>query len=54
MNELVFQSAATLAGKIRRREVSSRETVLDGIENAPSAFMNLFSGDNFGKMLVRL
>lgn len=31
-----------------------RETVLDGIENAPAAFLGLFSGDNIGKMLVRL
>jgi len=30
------------------------ETVLEGIENAPQAFLNLFSGENFGKMLVRL
>ncbi len=31
-----------------------QETILDGVENAPQAFMNLFSGDNFGKMLVKL
>ena len=38
-----------LNGKIRWKE-----TVEEGIENAPNAFMNLFRGDNFGKMLVRL
>lgn len=37
------------AGKLRWRE-----TVLDGIENAPAAFLGLFRGDNIGKMLVRL
>jgi hypothetical protein len=31
-----------------------RETVLDGIENAPEAFIGLFKGENLGKMLVRL
>ena len=31
-----------------------KETILDGIENAPKAFIGLFKGDNFGKMLVRL
>jgi hypothetical protein len=31
-----------------------KETVLDGIENAPRAFLGLFAGQNFGKMLVRL
>jgi len=31
-----------------------RETVKDGIESAPAAFIGLFSGDNAGKMVVRL
>ena len=31
-----------------------RETVVDGIENAPAAFIGLLRGDNVGKMLVRL
>jgi NADPH-dependent curcumin reductase CurA len=31
-----------------------KQTVEEGIENAPQAFLNLFSGDNFGKMLVKL
>ena len=31
-----------------------RETVHHGIENAPGAFLGLFSGDNFGKMIVQL
>jgi NADPH-dependent curcumin reductase CurA len=37
------------AGKIK-----NRETVKEGIENAPAAFMGLFKGENVGKMLVRL
>lgn len=31
-----------------------RETIADGIENAPQAFIGLFKGENFGKMLVRV
>lgn len=31
-----------------------RETIADGIENAPGAFIGLFSGDNFGKMVVKI
>jgi len=32
----------------------ARETIVDGIENAPEAFMGLLRGDNTGKMLVRV
>ncbi|MGH6873236.1 MAG: NADP-dependent oxidoreductase [Rhizomicrobium sp.] len=31
-----------------------RETVLEGIDRAPEAFIGLFKGDNMGKMLVKL
>ncbi len=37
------------AGKIQ-----TQETVENGIENAPDAFLKLFSGGNKGKMLVKL
>jgi NADPH-dependent curcumin reductase CurA len=42
-------AAWTKAGKMKWRE-----TILDGIEKAPEAFIGLFRGENFGKMLVRL
>jgi NADPH-dependent curcumin reductase CurA len=35
-------------------QMKSRETVVDGLENMPDAFRGLFSGENVGKMLVRL
>lgn len=35
-------------------QVTSRETVKDGLESAPEAFLGLFTGENMGKMLVRL
>ena len=34
--------------------LKARETVVDGLENMPSAFLGLFSGANTGKMLVRV
>jgi NADPH-dependent curcumin reductase CurA len=34
--------------------VKSRETIADGLEKAPDAFLGLFEGKNTGKMLVRL
>jgi len=43
-----------LAGWIREGKIKWEETVLEGIENAPAAFLGLFSGRNTGKMLVKL
>ena len=34
--------------------VKSRETVVEGLDNMPDAFLGLFKGDNTGKMLVKL
>ncbi|HEX6409365.1 MAG TPA: NADP-dependent oxidoreductase [Sphingomicrobium sp.] len=35
-------------------QLKSQETVVDGLEKMPDAFLGLFSGGNVGKMLVRL
>ena len=35
-------------------KLAYRETIVDGIENIPTAFAGLFRGDNIGKMLVRV
>ena len=43
-----------MAGWVASGQVQSRETVRDGIEATPQAFLDLFSGGNTGKMLVRL
>ena len=43
-----------MGGWIAAGKVTSRETVREGIEAAPQAFLDLFSGGNTGKMLVRL
>jgi len=45
---------ADMGGLIASGAVTMRETVRDGIEATPGAFLGLFSGDNIGKMLVRL
>jgi NADPH-dependent curcumin reductase CurA len=39
---------------IRDGSVKYRETVMNGLANAPSAFLGLMRGDNIGKMLVRI
>jgi len=39
---------------VRDGKLQHRETIVDGLEQAPSAFAGLFHGDNVGKMLVRV
>ena len=43
-----------VAGWVTAGKLTWRETIDDGIENAPGAFMKLFTGENMGKMLVKL
>ncbi len=45
---------ADMAGWIKAGDITWRQTVDVGIENAPGAFMKLFKGENLGKMLVKL
>lgn len=43
-----------LARWVDRGEIEYRETITEGIENAPEAFLGLFDGDNIGKQLVEI
>jgi NADPH-dependent curcumin reductase CurA len=43
-----------LAGWVAAGKITWQETVEHGIENAPTAFLKLFKGENLGKMLVKL
>ena len=45
---------ADMSKWIAEGKIKWRETVEEGIENAPAAFLKLFKGENLGKMLVRL
>ena len=45
---------ADMSAWIAAGKVKWRETVEEGVENAPAAFLKLFSGENLGKMLVKL
>jgi len=43
-----------MGGWIANGQVKSRDTVMDGLDKTPEAFLGLFSGANTGKMLVKL
>jgi NADPH-dependent curcumin reductase CurA len=43
-----------MGGWVSSGKVRSRETIRDGLDSTPQAFLDLFSGGNTGKMLVRL
>jgi NADPH-dependent curcumin reductase CurA len=43
-----------LAALLRRGELVYHEDIVDGIDNAPDAFIGMMRGDNLGKRLVRV
>jgi NADPH-dependent curcumin reductase CurA len=51
--ERYAEGIARLAAWIREGQLRYREDIIGGIENAPRAFIGLFTGENTGKRLVR-
>ncbi len=43
-----------MGGLIASGQLKARDTVVDGLEKTPEAFLGLFTGANTGKMLVKL
>jgi hypothetical protein len=52
--ELWAKALPELIGWVAAGKIKYRETVAQGIESAPRAFIGLLKGENFGKQLVRL
>ena len=48
------QFLSDMRGWLQDGSMQYRETILEGIENAPNALIGLMQGENIGKMLVRL
>jgi len=53
-DELFPEFLEDVAPLVRSGEIRYREDVVDGLENAPGAFMGMLGGGNFGKLLVRV
>jgi NADPH-dependent curcumin reductase CurA len=52
--ELWPQALAELLQHVAAKRIRYRETVAQGLENAPRAFIGLLKGENVGKQLVKL
>jgi NADPH-dependent curcumin reductase CurA len=48
------EAQAQLAQWLRAGKLKYRETIVEGLENAPRALIGLFRGENTGKQLVRV
>ena len=48
------QFLAEMGGWIKSGDIKWEETIMNGIDQTPAAFIGLFSGANAGKMLVKL
>ncbi|NHX34866.1 MULTISPECIES: NADP-dependent oxidoreductase [Halolamina] len=48
------QATADLAEWVAAGDIQFRETVTEGLENAPDAFLGLFEGENVGKQVVKV
>jgi NADPH-dependent curcumin reductase CurA len=53
-NDLLPEFRREVGGWLADGKLVVRETVVDGLENAPEAFLGLLRGDNTGKMIVRI
>lgn len=53
-NQYADEFAALMSGWLKDGTVSYDETFVDGLENAPQAFIDLMKGANKGKMIVTL
>ena len=49
-----MQAQRELAGHLAAGRLVYRETIVDGLENAPEALMRMLAGDTTGKTLVRV
>lgn len=48
------EGIAQMAKRMKEGKIKYRETVVEGFENAPRALIGVLSGDNTGKMLVKI
>ena len=40
--------------RLKEEKIKYKEQVIDGLENAPNAFIGLLEGENFGKLVIKV
>jgi hypothetical protein len=48
------EGARELGGWLKEGRLKYEETIVEGFENIPQAFLGLFEGTNLGKQLVKV
>jgi hypothetical protein len=48
------QAAREMAGWMAAGKLKSREDMVDGLQNFPQALVKLFTGENFGKLILKV
>jgi NADPH-dependent curcumin reductase len=48
------QAVSDIAGWMAAGKLKSREDIVDGLENFPETLLKLFSGENFGKLVLKV
>jgi len=52
--DMTNQFLNDMAKWVKEGKIKWKETIFDGLQNAPQAFIALFNGENFGKTLVKI
>jgi NADPH-dependent curcumin reductase CurA len=52
--DMLMQFYGDMGKWIAEGKIKWKETIVEGLENAPGAFIGLFKGENFGKMIVKV
>ncbi|MNF02614.1 putative NADP-dependent oxidoreductase YfmJ [compost metagenome] len=48
------KAAQEIAGWLASGQVKSKEDVVEGLETFPETLLKLFSGENFGKLVLKV
>ena len=52
--ERIDEFTSAMSAWVKDGKVKFREHIVDGLENAPQAFIGLLEGKNFGKLIIRV